>query len=35
MEIPTVIGLGLGFDGTINFVNKYVVDQLILGRAVT
>ena len=31
MEIPTVIGLGLGFDGTSNWINKHVVDKLILG----
>ena len=31
MEIPTVIGLGLGFDGTSNWINKHVVDKYILG----
>lgn len=31
MEIPTVIGLGLGFDGTSNWINKHIVDKLILG----
>lgn len=31
MEVPTIVGLGLGFDGTSNWVNKYVVDKLILG----
>ncbi|EEH59805.1 uncharacterized protein MICPUCDRAFT_55427 [Micromonas pusilla CCMP1545] len=31
MEIPTVIGLGLGFDGTSNWINKNIVDRLILG----
>eukprot|EP00227_Mantoniella_beaufortii_P007664 CAMPEP_0197592276 /NCGR_PEP_ID=MMETSP1326-20131121/14996_1 /TAXON_ID=1155430 /ORGANISM="Genus nov. species nov., Strain RCC2288" /LENGTH=300 /DNA_ID=CAMNT_0043157959 /DNA_START=197 /DNA_END=1099 /DNA_ORIENTATION=+ len=31
MELPTVIGLGFGFDGTTNWVNKHVVDKLILG----
>jgi lathosterol oxidase len=31
MEIPTIVGLGLGFDGTSNWVNKHLVDKLILG----
>ena len=31
MEVPTVIGLGLGFDGTSNWINKNVVDKYILG----
>ena len=31
MEIPTVIGLGLGFDGSSNWINMHVVDRLILG----
>ncbi len=31
LEIPTIIGLGLGFDGSTNWVNKYVVDPYLLG----
>mgnify|MGYP000656599358 FL=1 len=31
MEVPTVIGLGLGFDGTSNWINKVLVDKLVLG----
>ena len=31
MEVPTVIGLGLGFDGTSNWINKNVVDKYVLG----
>ena len=31
LEIPTMIGLGLGFDGSTNWVNKYVVDPYLLG----
>ena len=31
MEVPTVIGLGLGFDGTSNWINKYLVDRYLFG----
>mmetsp|Transcript_12455 Transcript_12455/g.50036 ORF Transcript_12455/g.50036 Transcript_12455/m.50036 type:complete len:288 (+) Transcript_12455:121-984(+) len=31
MEIPTIVGLGLGFDGTSNWINKHVVDRYIFG----
>lgn len=31
MEIPTIIGLGLGFDGTSNWINKHVVDPYVFG----
>ena len=31
MEVPTVIGLGLGFDGTSNWINKHLVDRYLFG----
>jgi len=31
MEIPTIVGLGLGFDGTSNWINKHVVDPYFFG----
>ena len=31
LEVPTIIGLGLGFDGSANWVNKFIVDPYLLG----
>jgi len=29
IEVPTIIGLGLGFDGSLNWFNKHVVDKYV------
>jgi len=31
LEVPTIIGLGLGFDGSANWVNKFIVDPYLFG----